>query len=205
MDIDPGTLKPRDRYKLMTSVIQPRPIAWVSTQDGKGRHNIAPYSFFTGITASPMTLCFAPACDRKGRKKDTLLNIEETGEFVVNVVAESMDRAMVATSAPYPRGTSEFEKCGLIPAPSAKVKPPRVQGAPVSLECSLDRVVTVSEGPLGGNLVIGTVVHVHVRDELLKDGRISHKDLKPLGRLEGTWYSRVRDDYEIPMPGTPRP
>jgi len=172
MEIDPEGLKARERYGLMISLIQPRPIAWVSTRDDEGRLNLAPYSFFTGITASPMTVCFAPACDREGRKKDTLLNIEETGEFVINAAVEGSAARMVETSAAYPRGISEFAECGLTPAPSAKVKPPRVKESPVALECVLDRVVTVSEGPLGGNLVIGRVVHLHIDDAVWKDGKV---------------------------------
>lgn len=200
MELDPAALPPRERYGLMISIIQPRPIAWVSTVDEQGRPNLAPFSFFTGITAQPFTVCFAPVRNRKGEKKDTLLNVEAVRQFTVNVATESVAEAMVRTSAEYPRGVSEFEKAGLTPVPGTKVRPPRVKESPVALECELRDIVTVSEGPLGGSLVIGTVVHMHVDDALWKDGRVSHRDLKPVGRLEGSWYARVTDDFEIERP-----
>ncbi|MFH1726753.1 MAG: flavin reductase family protein [Elusimicrobiota bacterium] len=200
MELEPDDLSTGDRYKLMTSVIQPRPIAWVSTQDKYGCNNLAPFSFFTGITAKPMTLCFAPALDGEGRKKDTLVNIEATGAFVVNAATEATAGKMVQTSAAYPYGVDEFKKAGLTPERSLLVDPPRVKESPVSLECKLDRVLEISKGPMGGNLVIGTVVYVRIHDALWKQGRVSHRDLKAVGRLEGRWYSRVTDDLEIPWP-----
>lgn len=202
MILDPEALPFPERYGLMLSVIQPRPIAWVSTCDKEGRPNLAPFSFFTGITAKPMSLCFAPVRSRDGRKKDTLLNVEETRQFVVNVATEALAAKMNQTSADYPRGVSEFEKAGLTPAPSLKVRPPRVRESPVSLECELIRTVEVSDGPLGGTLVLGQVVQVHVDDELWKGGRIDHRDLSAIGRLEGAWYARVKDDFELPRPRT---
>ena len=201
MEIDPEALDVRTRYGLLISVVQPRPIAWVSTVDLQGRRNLAPFSFFTGITAVPLTVCFCPVRNRHGVKKDTLLNVEETRQFVVNLATEETAAPMVATSADVERGVDEFKLAGLTPVPSLKVKPPRVKESPVSLECELLQVVTVSEGALGGNLVIGRVVHAHVDDRVWKDGRISHKDLKAIGRLEGSWYCKTGDDFEIPRPG----
>lgn len=200
MEIDPQDLKIRDRYGLLISAIQPRPIAWVSTVDEEGRPNLAPFSFFTGITAQPMTVCFAPVRDRKGNKKNTLANVEAVKEFVVNVATEDTAAKMVQTSAEYPRGVSEFEKAGLTPEPSKLVKPPRVKESPIGLECRLNQIVTISTGPIGGSLVIGEVVHVHVDDAVWKDDKISHRDLKAIGRLEASWYTRVQDDFEIPRP-----
>lgn len=200
MRIDPASLPASKRYGLLISVIQPRPIAWVSTQDSGGRLNLAPFSFFTGITSAPMTVCFAPARDRHGGKKDTLLNIEETREFVINTAVDSLAEKMVKTSAEYPREVSEFEEVGLTPEPSALVRPPRVKESPVSLECGLDRIVTISEGPLGGSLIIGKVLQLHIDDALWKDGRISHKDLHAVGRLERDWYTRPTDTFRIPRP-----
>lgn len=202
MEIDPKDLKSRDRYGLLISAIIPRPIAWVSTVDEKGRPNLAPFSFFTGITAEPMTVCFAPVRDRSGKKKDTLANVEAVKEFVVNIATENTSVQMVATSAEYPRGVSEFEKAGLTPVPSKIVQPPRVKESPLALECRLNQIVTISEGPIGGSLVIGEVVHVHVDDAVWKNDRISHRDLKAIGRLEASWYTRVQDDFEIPRPKT---
>ena len=200
MELDPESLGVADRYGLLISVIQPRPIAWVSTVGPDGTPNLAPFSFFTGITAKPMTLVIAPTNTREGRRKDTLINAEATRQFVVNIANQALAEKMNQTSADWPYGVSEFAKAGLTQVPSVKVKPPRVKGSPVSLECELHQVVTISDGPLGGHLVIGRVVHVHVEDSIWKDGRVSHKDLKAIGRLEGAWYTRVTDTFQMERP-----
>lgn len=200
MQLDPLALPLPERYGLLISVIQPRPIAWVSTVDAQGRTNLAPFSFFTGISANPMLLCFAPARDRKGRKKDTLANVEATRQFVVNAATEANGAKMVQSSAEYPPERSEFDAVGLTPLPSVLVRPPRVKESPVHLECELERIITFSEGPAGGSLVVGRVLLVHVDDALWKEGRIHHEDLRALGRLEGSWYTRVTDAYQIERP-----
>ena len=200
MELDPAALDLRERYALMIGAVQPRPIAWVSTIDGQGRRNLAPFSFFTGITASPMTLCFCPARNRRGEPKDTLANVLETKEFVVNAATEATAEKMVATSFEYPRGTDEFEKAGLTPEPSARVKPARVRESPIALECRLHSVVEISDGPGGGSVVIGTVVGGRIDDSILKDGRIRHDALRAIGRLEGDWYTKVAETFEIPRP-----
>ena len=202
MELDPETLALPERYGLMISVIQPRPIAWVSTLGKDGSLNLAPFSFFTGITAKPMTICFCPVRNREGKKKDTLINIEETKQFVVNVATEDTSQKMNQTSADYPYGVNEFEKAGLTPLPSKKVKPFRVKESPVNLECELVQIVTISDGPLGGNLVIGRVVYMHISDSIWKNNSISHKDLKAIGRLEGAYYTKVTDIFEMPRPKT---
>lgn len=200
MHFDPGSRDVRERYLLMIGVIQPRPIAWVSTISPDGKPNLAPFSFFTGIAANPMSLCFSPVNDRNGKKKDTLVNIEATGQFVVNVVSESLAAVMNETSAAYPYGVSEFEKAGVKSAPSEKVKPPRVAQAPVSMECELVQVVRLGEGALAGNLVVGRVVYFHCDDRIYNGGKIRHEDLNAVGRMEGAWYSRTVDAFEIPRP-----
>lgn len=200
MEIDPETLAARDRYLLLIAAIQPRPIAWVSTISPEGVFNLAPFSFFTGIAANPMTLCFAPVNDRHGKKKDTLVNIETTRQFVVNLANEANAEKMNQTSAPYPYGVSEFEKAGLTALPSAKVKPPRVAESPVAMECELVQIVRLGEGPLAGNLIIGKVVHFHCDDRIWNDGKIRHQDLKNIARMEGAWYARTTDSFELPRP-----
>lgn len=200
MEIDPQSIPTRERYGLMLAAISPRPIAWVSTQGKDGSLNLAPFSFFNGICAEPMTICFAPANNRNGKKKDTLVNIEQTRQFVVNIVTEDMAVLMNQTSADYPYGVSEFEKVGLTPIPSVKVRPPGVKESPIQMECELLQIVTISEGPLGGNLVIGRVVYLRVADRFLKNSQLSHKDLKPIGRMEGSWYAKVTDAFELPRP-----
>lgn len=203
MELEPEKLPLAERYGLLISVIVPRPIAWVATVSPEGIPNLAPFSFFTGICANPMTVCFAPVRNREGRKKDTLVNVEATRQFTINLATELLAEKMNLTSADFPYGVNEFEKAGLTAAPSLKVKPARVKESPVALECELLQVVTISDGPLGGNLVIGRVVHVHVDDAVWKDNRISHKDLKPIGRMEGAWYTRTTDAFEMPRPRRP--
>ncbi|MBI2070182.1 MAG: flavin reductase family protein [Elusimicrobia bacterium] len=200
MELDPSSWSLPDRYGLLIAVIQPRPIAWVSTKGKDGSVNLAPFSFFTGAGANPMTVCFVPVRNREGKKKDTLVNVEATGEFVVNVATEDLAQKMNQTSADYPYGVSEFEKAGLTPAPSVKVKPPRVKESPVNLECRLFKVVPVSEEPLSGSVVIGTVIYAHVADHLWKEGKIDHRDLKAIGRLEDASYTRVSDTFMMPRP-----
>ncbi len=200
MDLDPLSLPVRERYQLMIATILPRPIAWVGTISPDGKTNLAPFSFFTGICAEPMTVCFAPVNDRNGKKKDTLINVELTKQFTVNVVGESLAKVMNQTSAPYPYGVSEFEKAGATPAPSLKIKPPRVAESPVSYECELDQIVRIGEGPLAGNLVIGRVVHFHCMDSIYNGGKIRHQDIHAIGRMEGAWYARTDDAFELPRP-----
>lgn len=200
MEINPETFSLPDRYGLLISVIQPRPIAWVSTQGKGGSLNLAPFSFFTGITGNPMSVCFCPVNSREGRKKDTLINIEQTKEFVVNIATEDSAVKMNQTSADYPYGVSEFEKADLTPLASVKVKPPRVKESPINLECELIQIVSLSEGAMGGHVVIGKVVYLHVADAIWKEGKIAHQDLKAIGRLEGSFYARVTDTFEMPRP-----
>ena len=200
MDLDPESLEVRDRYLLMIGMIQPRPIAWVSTISPDGKTNLAPFSFFTGICANPMTLCFAPVNDRHGKKKDTLLNVEATKQFVVNFATEANAEKMNQSSAPYAYGVSEIEKTGLTALPSIKVKPPRIAESPAAYECELLQIVTLGEGPLAGNLIIGKVVQIHVDEQIYNGGKIRHQDMKTIGRMEGAWYSRTQDAFELPRP-----
>lgn len=203
MRLDPESLPVRERYQLMIALILPRPIAWVSTVGTDGVPNLAPFSFFTGITANPMTVCFAPVNDRAGKPKDTLVNIKATKQFVVNMANEDNAVKMNETSAAWPYGVSEFEKAGLTPLSSAVVKPPRVKETLVSLECELVQIVTLSDGPLGGNLVIGRVVMLHCDDRVWNGGKPRHEDLKAVGRMEGIWYTRTQDAFELPRPEVP--
>lgn len=200
MQLDPESLPLRERYQLLIGSILPRPIAWVSTISPDGKTNLAPFSFFTGIAANPMTLCFAPVNNRDGKQKDTLVNVKATRQFVVNVVSESVAHKMNQTSAPYPYGVSEFDEAGLTPLPSVKVRPPRVKESLVNMECELLQLVELGQGPLAGNLVIGKVVYFHADDSVWNGGKLRHQDLKPIGRMAGDWYARAQDAFELPRP-----
>lgn len=177
----------------MTGSIVPRPIAFVSTISSDGDLNLAPFSYFAAICAEPPTLCFAPGRrSSDGERKDTLINIEATGEFVVNTVTEGLGRAMVATAAEYSAQRNEFEVARLTPVPSHIVKPPRVKESPITMECKLHQVIPIGSGGVGGgDLVIGEIVMFHIADELYDEGRINIHKLKPLGRLAGAEYTTL--------------
>ncbi|MFN7020820.1 MAG: flavin reductase family protein [Phycisphaerales bacterium] len=206
MDLDPGSLSIADRYKLMIGCIVPRPIAWVSTISAEGRLNLAPFSFFAGVGSNPMTLLFCPANKDDGTEKDSLRNAKPVGdggvgEFVVSIVTEDLAARMAACAEPLPHGESEFELAGLTPAPSARVRPPRVLESPACFECRTLQVVRTNPGaPSGGNIVIGEILHVHVRDDIINARlHIDSERLHAVGRMGGSGYCRTRDRFEMPM------
>ena len=201
MQIDFAALKPRTAYQWMTSTILPRPIAWVSTASADGVTNLAPFSFFQGVTASPPTLMFVPANTRDGQKKDTLRNIEQLPEFVVNLVPHALSSVMNDTAANLPYGESEFEKFGIASAPSERVRPPRVAAAPVAFECALHSIVAIGEGGLAANVVFGRILAAHVREDVLgADGQPDPGKLDLVGRLGGNLYARTTERFELERP-----
>jgi flavin reductase (DIM6/NTAB) family NADH-FMN oxidoreductase RutF len=200
MYLDPSDISPQDAYKFMIGAIVPRPIAWVSSISPAGVTNLAPFSFFTGICANPLTLCFAPMRRTDGTAKDTLINVTATGEFVVNVVSEPLADKMNQSSQQFPPDESEFAATGLTPVPSRIVKPPRVGEALIQFECQVHEIVTISEAPLGGSLVIGRVVALHVDEAIYHKGRIDLAGLQPIGRCAGQTYVRVTDVFELARP-----
>lgn len=201
MLLDFQTLPARDAYALMISAITPRPIAWVSTVNAAGQTNLAPFSFFQGVCASPPTLLFSGANDRTGKKKDTILNVEQVPEFVVNIVPHALAGPMNLTATPLPHGDSEFDKFDIATAPSQKVRPPRVAAAPVAFECTLDRIVRVGDGPLGANVVFGRILCAHVDESVLgPDRQIDPAKLDTIGRMGGDYYVRTRELFTIARP-----
>jgi flavin reductase (DIM6/NTAB) family NADH-FMN oxidoreductase RutF len=202
MLIEPEKVTPRDVYRVMISCITPRPIAWVSTISPRGIPNLAPFSFFNGIGANPPTVLFCPVNRRDGSKKDTLINVEATKEFVVNIVPYALARPMNETSAEVPYEVNEFELAHLATAPSMKIKPPRVKDAPVHMECVLHQIVNVGEGALGANVVIGRILCIEVNDSVLDEkGQIDPQKLDTIGRMGGHLYSRTTDRFELTRPG----
>ena len=195
MIIDPSKLDPKSVYKLLIGSVVPRPIAWISTVSRGGIRNLAPFSFFTVASRQPPMLCVSvePRPD-EGSAKDTLGNIEETGEFVINIVSLPLSNAMYESSKGHPPEVDEFEAADLTPAPCEVVEAPRVGEAGVNMECLLDRVLTLGTD----HLVIGRMVRFHVRDELYQqNSRIDVASLKPLGRLAGN-YTKVETVFELP-------
>jgi flavin reductase (DIM6/NTAB) family NADH-FMN oxidoreductase RutF len=201
MTLDFTTLAPRDAYAWMINTITPRPIAWVSTLSAEGKTNLAPFSFFQGVCSNPPTLMFSGAINRSGAKKDSVINVGQVPEFVVNIVPYSLAEPMNLTAAPLPHGESEFEKFSIASAPSLKVRPPRVAAAPVAFECKLDRIVEFGGGPSGSNVVFGTIVCAHVSDAVLgADGQIDPAKLDTIGRMGGDNYVRTRELFTIVRP-----
>jgi flavin reductase (DIM6/NTAB) family NADH-FMN oxidoreductase RutF len=201
MRLDFATLAPRDAYQWMISTILPRPIAWVSTISPEGKTNLAPFSFFQGVTANPPTLMFVPVNNRQGLKKDTVRNIEAVPEFVVNLVPHRLAEQMNATSALLPYGESEFEKFGIASTPSDLVRPPRVSAAPVAFECRLHQIVNIGEGPLAANVIFGRILAAHIRDDVLDaDGKPDARKLDLIGRLGGEDYTTTRETFSIERP-----
>ena len=201
MTIDFSSIEPRHAYAWMASLITPRPIAWVSTVSADGKSNLAPFSFFTGVTSNPPSLMFVPVNDRHGKKKDTVLNIEESKEFVVNMVSYDLAEKMNACAALLPRGESEFDAFGIHSSPSLRVKPPRVTEAPASLECVLHTIVPMGEGPSGAHIIIGKILFAHVSDSILNaEGRVDPLKLDSIGRLGGENYTRSRELFEVSRP-----
>ncbi|MBI3637634.1 MAG: flavin reductase family protein, partial [Candidatus Rokubacteria bacterium] len=168
MQLDPQTADPAQIYKLLIGCVVPRPIAWVSSIDAQGVRNLAPFSFFMGITGAPPTIAFASSPRRDGSgavtRKDTLRNVQAMGEFVVNVVDDDRAEAMNLTSGEYAPEVDEFAVAGLTAAPSVKVKAPRLAEAPINMECRVVQIVPVGNGP--SHLVIGEIVHFHLRDDV---------------------------------------
>jgi flavin reductase (DIM6/NTAB) family NADH-FMN oxidoreductase RutF len=201
MLIDFTTLPVRDAYQWMTSSILPRPIAWVSTISPDGKANLAPFSFFQGITANPPTLMFVPVNSRDGAKKDTVRNIELVPEFVVNMVPRALAEKMNATAALLPYGESEFEAFGIASAPSQRVRPPRVAAAPIAFECTLHQIVTIGTGALAANVVFGRIVTAHVQDGVIgADGFPDPMKLDLVGRLGREDYATTRDVFSLKRP-----
>lgn len=205
MLIDPRNF---DRFNMiLTGVVVPRPIAFVSTVSTDGVVNLAPFSFFNAMAYNPPTVIFSSSRRAPGwqdKRKDTLTNVEETGEYVVNVVVDDIAAAMNATAAEYPSDVSEFDIAGLTEAPSEIVKAPRVLESPVNMECRLVQVVNIGEQPHAHGIVIGEIVRMHVSDEVLYDGpnglRVNHAALKPTGRLAGNMYCHTDDVFELVRP-----
>lgn len=191
-DYDPAETDPFAFYKLLNSVIVPRPIAWVSTLTGEGGDNLAPHSFFTVASTAPPIVQFTSV----GRK-DTLRNVEATGEFVVCFTPEALFEQVNATGTDFPADASEFDAVGLEREPSLRVKPPRVAASPVALECTLH--ATLSFG--NSTVVFGRVVHVAVSEDVIEDDRPEVRRLQPLSRMganEWGTHGEIRDIERIP-------
>lgn len=195
-----------DLYRALVAVVSPRPIAWVTTVDELGRVNLAPYSFFNVFGANPPVVVFSATLRRDGSPKDSLRNVETTGQFVLNAATESLADAVNLTGLELPHGQSEAELAGLTLTPSELVLPPRVVESPVHLECELLEIRRYGEGAVATNLVIGQVRLIHIDDAVLDaQGQVDPEKLRTIGRLGGDWYCRTTDRFALARPQVPRP
>ncbi|MDM8532910.1 flavin reductase family protein [Anaerolineales bacterium HSG25] len=202
MELSPKNLSTKELHKLMTSTIMPRPIGWISSIDEAGHINLAPFSFFNIVCPNPPHVLFCPGIRRQTKlPKDTLTNVKTTGEFVVNIVTESLAQAMNTSATELPPTENEFELAGLTALPSVHVKPPRVAESPINYECRVVHIYEVGQQAGNGSVVIGEIVHIHVNEAIVSDDlHIEIAELKPIGLLRGSNYCRVTDQIEIPRP-----
>ena len=197
MELSVSELAPLERYKLLTGLVFPRPIALISTYSENGVANCAPYSFFNAVCETPMLLVvsFGPRSD--GGRKHSLANIVRTAAFVVNLVDERIANGMHISSAELPEELSEFAQAGFTAAPCKLVPHPRIGEAPISFECRLFQRIEVGTER---EIVLGEVLHIHARDGLIdaRSKRVSQQDYRPVGRLYGTRYCTSRQRFELP-------
>jgi flavin reductase (DIM6/NTAB) family NADH-FMN oxidoreductase RutF len=196
--IDPQSTPAINSYKLLIGSIVPRPIAFVSTISASGVRNLAPFSFFNAICGEPPTVCFATGV--RVPRKDTLSNIQATGEFVVNIVSEEIGEPMNLCAGEYPAEVDEFDVSHLTAVPSDLVRPPRVLESHVNMECKLVQILEISTRPMGGSLIIGEVIRFHVDDDIIDNFRIDPAKLRAIGRMGGNTYTRTRDRFDMIRP-----
>jgi flavin reductase (DIM6/NTAB) family NADH-FMN oxidoreductase RutF len=203
MNVRPEQLPYREWYRILISSVGPRPIAWVSTLSKEGQPNVAPFSFFNAFSGKPPILGFSPGLRQStggSSPKDTLSNVQATGEFVVNVVTFNLVEAMNLTSGEYDPSVNEFELAKLEMRPSQIVKPPQIAASPVSFECKLDKIVQFGREAPAGNLVIGEIVSTYISERVMKDGRLDPQALDLVGRMGGIQYSRTTERFELERP-----
>lgn len=197
MQFDFEAMKPGERYKLLLATVLPRPIAWITTRDSNGAVNAAPFSFFNVFGSDPATVGVGIGSKGPGEPKDTRANIRINEQFVVNLVPYSLAQEMRITSIAFPKGVEEATEANLKLVPSEKVKVPRIEASPVSMECTF-----MQEVALGNfSLVLGRILMIHVQDHAVIDAARQYVDAEKLdliGRMEGGWYTRTNERFEMP-------
>jgi flavin reductase (DIM6/NTAB) family NADH-FMN oxidoreductase RutF len=202
MDLRTDQISARELYRTLLIAVAPRPIAWVSTLSKDGTPNLAPFSFFNAVSATPPMLGFSPGIRRLpngSEHKGTIVNVRETREFVVNMVTFDLADSMNITSGEYEHGVNEFDLAHLATRPSHLVRPPQVAASPVSFECKLHQILDFGS-PITGSLVIGEVVALHLDDKLLSDGHLETGALDLIGRMGGAQYTRTTSRFEMERP-----
>jgi flavin reductase (DIM6/NTAB) family NADH-FMN oxidoreductase RutF len=187
-------LDQKDKYRLLTSCIVPRPIAWVTSVSQDGIYNAAPFSYFTGVSIEPPLVLFAVE-RRHGEKKDTLINIEQTKEFVINIVTASNVEQMNITSKDFLIKDDEIKIAGLTTTSSKFVSPPSIKESPVHMECKLEQIIEIGSSP--HSLIIGRVIAVTTDETVMNNGRIDMDSLQAVGRMGGKWYTKSTNLFEL--------
>lgn len=190
---------PRDPFK---ALVVPRPIGWITTMDANGTVNLAPYSFFNAVSEQPPAVMFSSSgTGPDGGMKDTRRNVEATGEFVVNLATWDLREAVRLSGKAIPSGESELDLAGLKSLPSTIVKPPRVAASPVHLECRWLTTIHVpnTSGDEESHMVLGSVVGIHIRDDVIVDGRVDVQRLQPIARLGYSNYAVIRESFSMPF------
>ena len=194
MQIDLAALSVLEGYKLLSNLVVPRPIAWVTSADAHGRLNLAPFSFFNLLGSDPPIVAIGVGNDSRGQPKHTATNIAATREFVVNLVTEELMDAMNLTAADFPEGISEVEAAGLHTIRSVKIHVPRIAESKVSLECTLEQDLRIGTN----HIILGQVLIVHIEDAMIDKAHHVH-GFSPIGRLGSpSWYARTDRKFELP-------
>lgn len=202
---DPVLIDPKDHdyaaiAKLMIGTIVPRPIAFVSTVSENGVFNLAPFSYFNGVSSNPPIVMFSSVIRRDGQHKDTYNNVSATKDFVINIVSEHIAEQMNICSEDLPPGVDEFAESRLTPVTSNIVKAPRVFESRVNMECKLVKIVDFGDKPGSGSAVFGEVVMFHIADEIINDLKIDPDKLRAIGRMGGAAYLRTHDRFVMTRP-----
>ncbi len=201
MHIDFAALPAHEAYRWLTATVTPRPIAWVSTRSADGIDNLAPFSFFQVVCDAPPTLMLSIGLRPDGSEKDTLRNLRERGELVIQLVSASQAETMNATAAAFPHGVSEFERCGVVSAASERVAPPRVADCAVAFECRLAAIQPYAADAPTHHLVFAEVLLAHIDDAAMVDARhVDPAKLDLIGRLGGAAYVHTRDVFQLKRP-----
>lgn len=188
----------RDRYKLLSGLVVPRPIGWIGTRRADGTNNLAPFSFFNVVSSDPPVVMFS-AGSHQDRPKDSAALAERSGEFTVNIVSEIVVEAMSVTSGSFGADDDEFAIAGLTAVSGHRVEAPLVAESPANLECQVRQIINIGEAERT-RLVLGDVLVIHVDDHVLDGSRVDHDALRAVGRMAGDTYIRTRDRFEIKRP-----
>lgn len=197
MLIDVATLSHPELYKILIGSVAPRPIAWVGTRNAAGQNNLAPFSFYNCFSATPPIVGFSTIPRPDGRRKDTLQYIQENPCFTLSAASHALVQEMSRSAATLEPGEDEFEYAGVTAADAVHIDAPYVGEALLAFECTLHDIISFGDQPGSGNLILGQIRHVHIRDDLYRNGRIDFASIDPVGRLAGNWYSTIRDRFEL--------